>query len=112
MESNFEEYFWHFDMLHDTERNVKYAEAIQKTIGRVKRKKLLTESRHPTDINSDANSTPIVALDIGTGSGLLAMMAAKVNNNTYSKGFKSFDTECISGRSNPHNRMRNSIRLS
>lgn len=46
--------YWHFEMLADTQRNDAYQEAIEKVI------------------NKDS-----VVLDIGTGSGLLAMMAAR-----------------------------------
>ncbi|KAL3320413.1 Protein arginine N-methyltransferase 7 [Cichlidogyrus casuarinus] len=50
------------DMLHDTDRNVRYREAIEFSIKRLK-------EQHP--------DRPIIVLDIGTGTGLLSMMAAR-----------------------------------
>ncbi|KAK3909580.1 Protein arginine N-methyltransferase 7 [Frankliniella fusca] len=53
------------DMLHDTERNVKYQIALESAI------KLM-----------HANGKPAHVLDIGTGTGLLAMMAARAGADT------------------------------
>ena len=47
----------HRDMLHDTERNAGYRDAIERAVKGL--------------------STPLHAIDIGTGSGLLACMAAE-----------------------------------
>jgi predicted RNA methylase len=60
-----QKYTWHFDMLHDAERNEKYHGAIERvfqTLGKEYKKK---------------GGKPFHVLDIGTGSGLLAMLAAK-----------------------------------
>lgn len=46
------------DMLHDHDRNKKYYEGIREAVGRVK-----------------ARGEPVIVLDIGTGTGLLSMMA-------------------------------------
>jgi hypothetical protein len=52
-------YRWHFDMLHDTERNEKFSRSIKKALQNL-----------PKKSRKDA-----AVLDIGTGSGLLAVMA-------------------------------------
>ena len=51
-------YIWHFDMLHDEERNVAYRKSIEYYI----------------NVNRERT---IRCLDIGTGSGLLGLIAVK-----------------------------------
>ncbi len=53
-----DEFFWHFDMLCDGDRNAFFDQALQHTIARM----------HGQDV-------PVHVLDIGTGSGLLALLA-------------------------------------
>ena len=53
-----DEFFWHFDMLCDGDRNAFFDEALQHAIGRI----------HGQNVQAHV-------LDIGTGSGLLALLA-------------------------------------
>jgi hypothetical protein len=61
----FSEFYWHRDMLCDTRRNTAFDAAI----------------RHAIKMRQDA-SAPVHLLDIGTGSGLLALMGAKHGADT------------------------------
>merc|ERR1712142_204526 len=54
---------WHFRMLNDVGRNAKFADAIVKTVRRWKRRK--------------GEKNPVRVLDIGAGTGLLSMVAAR-----------------------------------
>ena len=57
---------WHFRMLNDATRNAKFADAIVKAVRRWKRKK--------------REGKPLRVLDIGAGTGLLSMVAAREGN--------------------------------
>ena len=57
------QYVWHFDMINDTPRNKAYSDAIGKTLREI--------------CAEDQASGDLQVLDVGTGSGLLALLAAK-----------------------------------
>jgi predicted RNA methylase len=74
---------WHFDMVADTERNKAYDSAIRRQVAKViaKRKREETQAWYadPTKaaLAPDVKGRLVEVLDIGCGSGLLAMMTAR-----------------------------------
>lgn len=75
----YEKYTWHFDMLNDFERNRLFAAAIDTAV-----KNALAaphSTRKSRKKKQRLGAKQISVLDIGTGSGLLAMLAAKAGAN-------------------------------
>ena len=71
---------WFFPMLNDTRRNELYEAAIQAACYRVVRQfwdDRASNNKSNSSRNEDSNSAVIRILDIGSGTGLLAMLAAK-----------------------------------
>ncbi|KNC75168.1 hypothetical protein SARC_12301 [Sphaeroforma arctica JP610] len=58
------------DMVHDTERNLRYQEAIVKAVEKIRVKR-------EADIAEGKETDPILVLDIGAGTSLLSLMAAE-----------------------------------
>eukprot|EP01134_Creolimax_fragrantissima_P000926 CFRG0926T1 len=58
------------DMVHDTERNIRYQEAIVKAVEKIRLKR-------EEDIAKGLETEPILVLDIGAGTSLLSLMAAE-----------------------------------
>ena len=65
---------WMAPMLRDAERNAKYETAIARAMKRLGQRSLPLSSPFQ---NTDQSSHSTLALDIGTGTGLLAMLAAR-----------------------------------
>ena len=77
---------WHYDMLNDAGRNEAYDRAIACAVGRVKRANVFSEKSalpfrkelgSPNPPVFDARLRPCSVIDAGSGSGLLAMFAAR-----------------------------------
>jgi SAM-dependent methyltransferase len=70
----FEPYFWHFDMLLDEARNRSFDAGIRAAIDIVRLRRRQPGSSSSDD---DGGGSSVRVLDIGTGSGLLSMLALK-----------------------------------
>ena len=57
---------WHFRMLNDRERNSEYDRAIRRAVARLRARSV-----------ASAGAQPVTVLDIGAGTGILSMMAAR-----------------------------------
>ena len=75
---------WHYDMLNDAGRNEAYDRAIACAVGRVKRANVFSEKSALPELGSpnpssvfDSRLRPCSVIDAGSGSGLLAMFAAR-----------------------------------
>ena len=68
---------WHYDMLNDAGRNEAYDRAIACAVGRVKRANVSSEKSARPELGSPSRLRPCSVIDAGSGSGLLAMFAAR-----------------------------------
>lgn len=59
--------FWHFAMVNDEDRNLKFDAAIRRAVGKAR---------------ASNQGGPVCVMDLGSGSGLLAMMAARAGADT------------------------------
>jgi hypothetical protein len=67
--------YWHFAMLNDVDRNEKFDKAIRGAVHRAKARRRLATSDDKGGGGGDGDS--VCVIDLGSGSGLLAMMASR-----------------------------------